>query len=101
MVANSGADPANKPADRRKLIAVHYADMVGYSRLIRLDDTGTLRRLCTLRHALIDPAIGEHGGSVVQTGGARFWWPSTASTARCAARSSAAADVGVTLILRL
>ena len=43
--------------------------MVGYSRLIGMDDAGTLRRLRTLRRALIDPAIREHGGSVVQTGG--------------------------------
>src|SRR5262249_48970898 len=53
----------------RKLVAIVYADMVGYSRLIGLDDTGTLRRLRTLRHALIDPAIDEHGGTLVQTGG--------------------------------
>src|SRR5689334_7370983 len=43
--------------------------MVGYSRLIGLDDAGTLRRLRTLRRALIDPTIREHGGRVVQTGG--------------------------------
>jgi len=43
--------------------------MVGYSRLINLDDAGTLRRLRTLRRALIDPAIREYGGKVVQTGG--------------------------------
>ena len=55
--------------DRRKLVAVLYADMVGYSRLIGLDDQGTLNRLRALRHNLIDPAIEEHGGKVVQTGG--------------------------------
>ena len=53
----------------RKLIVIVYADMVGYSRLIGLDDAGTLRRLRTLRRALIDPAIREHGGRVVQTAG--------------------------------
>jgi adenylate cyclase len=53
----------------RKLIAVVYADMVGYSRLIGLDDMGTLKRLRTLRSSLIDPAINEHGGRIVQTGG--------------------------------
>ena len=31
----------------RKLVAVVYADMVGYSRLIGLDDAGTLERLRT------------------------------------------------------
>jgi class 3 adenylate cyclase/TolB-like protein len=53
----------------RKLIAVVYADMAGYSRLIGLDDLGTLDRLRTLRNKLIDPAITEHGGKIVQTGG--------------------------------
>jgi adenylate cyclase len=48
---------------------VLYADMVGYSRLIGLDDAGTLERLRALRRDLIDPAIEEHGGTVVQTGG--------------------------------
>ena len=64
-----GPDLAGKAAGGRKLIAVVYADMVGYSRLIGLDDAGTLRRLRTLRRALIDPAIREHGGRVAQTGG--------------------------------
>jgi TolB-like protein/class 3 adenylate cyclase len=63
------SDLAGKAFGGRKLIAVVYADMVGYSRLISLDDAGTLRRLRTLRRALIDPAISEHGGRVVQTGG--------------------------------
>src|SRR5689334_15282464 len=55
--------------DRRKLVAVMYADMVGYSRLIGLDDQGTLERLRRLRRELIDPAIDEYGGRIVQTGG--------------------------------
>src|SRR6476659_4608602 len=62
-------DPTGSPPDRRKLVAVLYADMVGYSRLIGLDDAGTLQRLRSLRRALIDPAIDEHGGRLVQTGG--------------------------------
>src|SRR6185312_7557378 len=68
----SGTDTpvsVGRPADRRKLVAVVYADMVGYSRLIGLDDLGTLERLRTLRRTLIDPAIEEHGGRIVQTGG--------------------------------
>ena len=59
---------ASKP-DRRKLVAVVYADMVGYSRLIGLDDIGTLKRLRALRREVIDPAIEEHGGRIVNTGG--------------------------------
>ena len=69
MSGNNASDLIGKSPDRRKLIAVVYADMVGYSRLIGLDDAGTLERLRTLRRNLIDPAIEEHGGRIVQTGG--------------------------------
>jgi TolB-like protein/Tfp pilus assembly protein PilF len=64
-----GSSRTVKPSDRRKLIAVVYADMVGYSRLIGLDDAGTIARLKALRANLIDPTIEEHGGRIVQTGG--------------------------------
>ena len=63
------SDTRQELTDRRKLIAVVYADMVGYSRLIGLDGVGTLDRLRTLRRNLIDPTIEEHGGRIVQTGG--------------------------------
>lgn len=56
-------------ANRRKLIVVMHADMAGYSRLIGPDDVGTLDRLRSLRKDLIDPAIEEHGGRIVNTGG--------------------------------
>src|ERR1700680_1665973 len=69
MPVTKAADLIGKSPDGRRLIAVVYADMVGYSRLIGLDDAGTLRRLRTLRRALIDPAIRECGGKGVQTGG--------------------------------
>jgi adenylate cyclase len=55
--------------DPRRLIAVVYADMVGYSRLIGLDDLQTLERLRKLRSEVIDPALNGHGGRIVQTGG--------------------------------
>ena len=65
----SHADVVATATGGRRLIAIVYADMAGYSRLIGLDDAGTLSRLSTLRDALIDPAISEHGGRLVQTGG--------------------------------
>src|ERR1700722_10461378 len=40
MSGTSTSDAIGKSPDRRKLIAVVYADMVGYSRLIGLDDAG-------------------------------------------------------------
>jgi adenylate cyclase len=69
MSVSEPSCPHGKLPDRRKLIAVLHADMVGFSRLIGLDDVGTLERLRTLRSTLIDPAIDEHGGRIVNTGG--------------------------------
>jgi adenylate cyclase len=58
-----------RSADRRRLTALVHMDMIGYSRLMGLDDVGTLRRLQALRRDLIDPAIQDHGGRLVNTGG--------------------------------
>ena len=68
MSGNNAPDLIGRPPDRRKLIAVVYADMVGYSRLIGLDDAGTLERL---RSPSQRNRSGheEHGGRIVQTGG--------------------------------
>ena len=60
---------SDRSQDRRRLIAVVHADMVGYSRLMGLEDVGTLERLRTLRKNLIDPAVEEYGGRIVNTGG--------------------------------
>ena len=70
MVADLGDQSvAVLPDHGRKLIAVVYADMSGYSRLIGLDDAGTFERLRELRHDLIDPALTRHGGTLVSTAG--------------------------------
>ena len=69
MAETRASDQSGHSSDRRKLIAVVYADVVGYSRLIGLDDAETLGRLRAVRTAVIDPAIAEHGGRIVQTGG--------------------------------
>ena len=45
----------------RRLAAVVAADMVGYSRLMEADETGTLARLKTHRIELIDPSILRPG----------------------------------------
>src|SRR5262252_11075569 len=55
------------PDPERRLAAVLAADMVGYSRLMEVDETGTLARLKTHRIELIDPAIAKNRGRVVKT----------------------------------
>src|SRR5829696_9013345 len=50
----------------RRLAAIMAADVVGYSRLIRTDEDGTLATLKSLRSDLICPKIAEHHGRVVK-----------------------------------
>ena len=70
MVSETAAsDRKGQLPDRRKLIAVVHADVVGYSRLIGLDDSGTLDRMRRLRRDVFEPALEAHGGRIVSTGG--------------------------------
>ncbi len=50
----------------RRLAAILAADVVGYSRLIRADEEGTIAALRTLRAELIDPTLGRHNGRIVK-----------------------------------
>jgi len=53
----------------RKLAAILAADVVGYSRLMGLDEEGTLEQLKEHRRVLFDPKIVEHRGRIVKTTG--------------------------------
>jgi adenylate cyclase len=57
------------PGPERRLAAVVAADMVGYSRLMEVDEAGTLARLKTHRIELIDPAIAKNHGRIIKTTG--------------------------------
>jgi class 3 adenylate cyclase len=74
--------------DGRRLVAVVHADMVGYSRLIELDDTRTLARLRALRATLFDPTIARFGGRIVQTAGDSLlmFFDSVTDAVNCAVR---------------
>jgi adenylate cyclase len=50
----------------RRLAAILSADVVGYSRLMGMDEAGTLEALRAHRSELIDPAIAEHSGRIVK-----------------------------------
>jgi adenylate cyclase len=50
----------------RRLAAILTADVVGYSRLIRADEEGTIAALRALRANLIDPKIAAHRGRIVK-----------------------------------
>ncbi|MBI3709705.1 MAG: adenylate/guanylate cyclase domain-containing protein [Proteobacteria bacterium] len=53
----------------RRLAAILAADMVGYSRLMEIDEAGTLARLKTHRLELIDPTIAKTTGRIIKTTG--------------------------------
>jgi class 3 adenylate cyclase len=59
----------NDRAVDRRLTAVLAADVVGYSRLMGVDEVGTLARLTRLRRDLIDPTIAGCRGRIVKTTG--------------------------------
>jgi adenylate cyclase len=51
------------------LAAILAGDVVGYSRLMGIDEIGTLRAIKAIRRELADPAIATHHGRVVKTTG--------------------------------
>ena len=65
---NSPHPPAEAPSPKRKLAAILHADVVGFSRLMGEDESGTHRALGDLRRA-VDPLIAAQGGRIVGTAG--------------------------------
>jgi class 3 adenylate cyclase len=53
----------------RKLAAIFAGDVAGYSRLMGVDEAGTLARLRAHRRELVDPKLAEHKGRIVKTTG--------------------------------
>src|SRR5712664_3269312 len=53
----------------RRLAAILAADVVGYSRLMGVDEEGTLAALKAIRRDLFDLKIKEHRGRIVKTTG--------------------------------
>jgi class 3 adenylate cyclase len=95
---------------RRRLAAIVSADVVGYSRLMGADETGTLPALRAHRAELIDRQISEHGGRIVKSmgDGLLLEFTSVMDAVRCCAtvqramarRNATAAD-GLQMIFRM
>ena len=68
------------------MAAILAADVAGYSRLIGIDEEGTLNRLRSIRAEVIDPAIAAHRGRLVKTTGDGFLveFASVVDSLRCA-----------------
>ncbi len=59
---------ANDRAQRR-LAAIVAADVAGYSRLMGVDEEGTLSAMKSHLRDFVNPKIEEHGGKIVKTTG--------------------------------
>ena len=70
----------------RRLAAILAADVAGYSRLMGVDEEGTVAALKAHRRELIDPKIAEHRGRIVKTtgDGALVEFVSAVDAMRCA-----------------
>ncbi len=70
----------------RRLAAILAADVAGYSRLMGVDEEGTLAALKACRREVVDPKIAEHRGRIVKTtgDGALVEFASAVDALRCA-----------------
>ncbi len=57
------------PSATRRLATIVAADVVGYSRLVRQDEVGTVAELRRCRDEVVDPAITAHDGRIANTAG--------------------------------
>jgi formylglycine-generating enzyme required for sulfatase activity/class 3 adenylate cyclase len=67
----AGGDTPRESVPRR-LAAIVAGDIVGYSRLMQMDEEGTHRRVKRIERDLIEPSIVEHHGKLVKTTGDGF-----------------------------
>ena len=54
---------------QRRLAAILAADVVGYSRLMERDETGTLAALKARRGDILQPLVTKHHGRIVKVMG--------------------------------
>ncbi|MCE8539227.1 hypothetical protein KBY27_17355 [Ruegeria pomeroyi] len=70
----------------RRLMAILMADIVGYSRLMGADQSGTMDALRDLRGALFNPVVDQHRGNIIKNLGDGWLvgFPSVSDAVSCA-----------------
>ncbi len=70
----------------RRLVTIVAADIAGYSRLVGMDEEGTIARLKRHRRELIEPSVAEHNGRLIKWMGDGFLaeFTSPVEAVRCA-----------------
>ncbi len=81
----SGEAPEQKPAETRKLAAIMFTDMVGFSRQMGSNEARTLRILA-VHNQVIEQAVAAHQGHIIKTAGDGFLieFPSIVHAVQCA-----------------
>ena len=51
---------------QRRLVAILAADVVGFSRMMGVDDTGTLSTMNSIWDEIFNPNVDEHDGRIVK-----------------------------------
>lgn len=88
----------------RRLAAILFADVVGYSRMMAADEAGALTALNHHRKTEFDPVVTQHSGRIVKLmgDGALVEFASVVDSVNCAlAIQTAAAGGGSALALRI
>lgn len=62
----------NEPRTVRRLAAILAADVAGYSRMMGVDEEGTLALLTSDKAAVVDAAVLRHDGRIIKTTGDGF-----------------------------
>jgi class 3 adenylate cyclase len=76
---------STKPAETRRLAAIMFTDIVGFSRQMGSDEARMLR-LLEVHNRIIQKAVSEHHGAVIKTVGDAFLvdFPSVVHAVQCA-----------------
>src|SRR5215207_8107440 len=86
IIAAMAEDSAStKPAETRRLAAIMFTDMLGFSRQMGSDEARTLR-LLEIHNHVIQQAVAEYHGHVIKTAGDGFLveFPSVVHAVQCA-----------------
>jgi adenylate cyclase len=80
------AEEKGSAAAERRLAAIVIADVVGYAKLIQVDEEGTRALLRRLQEKVIKPRIEAEGGRLIKTTGDAYLleFPSAEAAVRCA-----------------
>jgi adenylate cyclase len=92
MIGQAGEALDGFPTIKRRLAAIAFADVAGFSRLIAANDVETLRRWKALRSEIIEPLMLRHGGRIAEIAGDAVLveFPSAVDAVRWAAQTQRA-----------